>query len=105
LEGYTYQVRNTLEDSQFKTQVKEADRTKVEKMIQNITDWLESNPNAELEEFEAKKKELEQVWKPIITNIYGGGQMGSNGGAGTGGESEMPNFTSSSGGPQIDEVD
>jgi len=100
LESYTYQVRNTLEDSKFKSQVKEADCAKVEKTIKNITDWLDNSPNAEVEEFEEKKKELEEVWKPIITNVYG--QMG---GAGADDESEMPNFTRGSGGPRIDEVD
>jgi L1 cell adhesion molecule like protein len=104
LESYTYQIRNTLEDPKFKDQVKEADRTKVEKAIKSVTDWLDSSPNAELEEFEHKKKELEEVWKPIITNIYGN----QTGGDGAGGPSGMPNFDqnpSDSRGPQIDQVD
>jgi len=106
LESYTYQVRNTLDDPKFKEQVKDADRTSVEKVIKQVTEWLDNNPNAELEEFEQKKKEVEQVWKPIITNIYG---SGAGAGAGAGGAG-MPNFTDdnpsdSTGGPQIDQID
>jgi len=104
LESYTYQVRNSLDDPKFKEQIKEEERTKVEKAIKNVTDWLDNNLEATLEEFEQKKKELEEVWKPIVTNIYS--QTGSNPSDMTGG---MPNFAGnpggSTGGPQIDDLD
>jgi len=106
LEGYTYQVRNTLDDPQFKEHIKSEERTKVEKAIKVVTDWLEKSPNAELEEYEQKKKELEEVWKPIITKIYG--QTGQAGGNPSDGASGMPNFGNPGGdssGPKIDEVD
>jgi len=109
LENYSYQMRNTLDDPKFKEQLKEGDRTKVEKAVKDVTDWLDNNPSAELEEYEQKKKDLEELWKPIITKIY------SEGGGPPGGPSGMPNMgnfgggggsdPSESQGPHIDEVD
>jgi L1 cell adhesion molecule like protein len=100
LENYTYQMRNTLDDANFKDKIKQDDRSKVEKAVKDTVDWVDNNPNAELEEYEHKKKELEEIWKPIITNVY------NQGGGSTGG---MPNMGGAGGpgtaGPQIDEVD
>jgi len=84
---------------------------KLKKIIKDTTAWLEANPNAETDEYEAKRKEIEQVWTPIITAAYG-----SQGGAGAGGMpgmDGMPNFGGAQGGghggaeagPKIDEVD
>jgi L1 cell adhesion molecule like protein len=111
LENYSYQMRNTIEDPKFKDIIKEDDRKKVEKIIKDTTTWLEANPNAETDEYEAKRKEIEQVWTPIITAAYG-----AQGGAGGGmpGMGGMPNFGGAPGGgghggaeagPKIDEVD
>jgi len=122
LENYTYQMRNTLDDPKFKDQMKEADRTKVEKAVKETTDWVDNNPNAEQDEYEQKKKELEELWKPIIMNIYQGssgsggmpgGGMGGMPGGGMGGMPNMGNFggqgtdsgDAGTSGPHIDEVD
>ena len=72
LENLAYQMRNTLDDGKFKEIITGDDRTKVEKAVKATIDWVDANPNAELDEFEHKKKELENLWKPIITkvNIY-----------------------------------
>jgi len=121
LENYTYQMRNTLDDPKFKDQMKETDRTKVEKAVKETTDWVDNNPNAEQDEYEQKKKELEELWKPIIMNIYqgssdGGGMPGGGMPGGMGGMPNMGNFQTGGGGsggdndqgtsgPHIDEVD
>jgi len=68
--------------------------------VKDVVDWVDHNPNAELEEFEHKKKELEELWKPIIMNVYGAGSVGG------GGMPNMGNFQDGpTAGPQIDEVD
>jgi len=110
-------MRNTLDDPKFKEQMKEGDRAKVEKAVKEVVDWVDQNPNAELDEFERKKKDLEELWKPIIMNIYGqqggaggmpGGMPGGMGGM-PGGMPNMGNFggggDTTTGGPQIDEAD
>jgi len=105
LENYSYQMRNTIEDPKFQQQIKAPDRTKVEKAIKETLEWVDNSPNAELEEYQHKKKELEDLWKPIIVNLYGQGDS-----ANAGGMPNMGNFggasnTTPDGGPQIDEVD
>lgn len=61
--------------------------------------WLDHNQLAEVEEFEDKQKELENICNPIISKMYQG-QPGDvppatgTGGTSTGGE-----------GPKIEEVD
>ena len=69
LENMAYQMRNTLDDGKFKEIITGDDREKVEKAVKEVIDWVDANPNAELEEFEHKKKDLEELWRPIITKV------------------------------------
>jgi len=54
--------------------------------------WLDSNQLAEREEFEDKQKELEEMWRPLSSKIYG--QTG-----------EGRPAASSDNGPTVEEVD
>jgi L1 cell adhesion molecule like protein len=71
LESFTYQVRNTLDDGKFKEIIKGKDRENMEKAVSEVLEWIENNPNADVDEFVSQKKELEQKWKPIIMAAYG----------------------------------
>merc|ERR1711997_401386 len=88
LENMAYSMRNNLDKVS-----KEEDKQKVTDLVKETIDWIDENPNAEMEEYEAKKKEIEAVWKPIISATYGQAQQNQNdnGGYHTG--------------PKIDEVD
>jgi len=74
---------------------------------------MEQNQNANGDEYDAKRKELEQIWTPIITAAYqsgGGGQGGMPNMGGMPDMSGMPNMGNMGGGgdnagPNIDEVD
>merc|ERR1712038_1082736 len=115
LENVAYQMRNTLDDAKFKDLIKDDDKKKVQDAVKETIDWVDANPNAEREEFESKKKEIEEVWRPIITAAYGagGGQGGPMPGmGGAGGMPDMGNFGGApppnggdTSGPKIDEVD
>merc|ERR1719397_148900 len=105
----------------------EDDEKKVQDAVKETIDWVDANPNAEREEYEAKKKEIEDIWRPIITAAYGGAQgggggipgMGGMGGMPGGGMGGMPNMgdfgdfggappsggADNNAGPKIDEVD
>merc|ERR1712129_480296 len=74
LENVAYQMRNTLDDAKFKDLIKGDDKEKVQAMVKETIDWVDANPNAEREEYDAKKKEIEEVWRPIITAAYGAGR-------------------------------
>merc|ERR1712056_51874 len=122
LENVAYQMRNTLDDAKFKDLIKEDDKKKVQDAVKETIDWVDANPNAEKDEYEAKKKEIEDIWRPIITAAYGGAQGGGGmpgmpgmGGMPGGGMGGMPNMGDFGGaaapsggdtsGPKIDEVD
>jgi len=118
LENVAYQIRNTLDDAKLKDLLSEEEKTTVQAAVKDTIDWVDANPNAEREEYDAKKKDIEELWRPIITKAYGSGQGGGGGNGampgmgGMGGMPDMGNFggaaAPSSGdtsGPKIDEVD
>jgi heat shock protein 1/8 len=110
LENYSYSLKNTMADEKVKDKIDAADRESLEAAIKKAIDWLESNPNAEKEEYEAKQKELEGVAMPIMTKMYQGGGMpadfGAGGGMGGGAPGGGgPSAPGGSGGPHIEEVD
>merc|ERR1740138_1607921 len=63
LENFAYSLRNMLDDEKLKAVIGDEDKEKVNKAVTETIDWVDSNPNAELDEFEAKKKDLEDLWK------------------------------------------
>jgi heat shock protein 1/8 len=105
LEGYIYNMRNTINDEKWKDKIDAGDKAKVEKAIADTQKWLDTNEHAEKDEYEAHQKEVEGICMPIMQKMYGAGgappggmpDMGGMGGAGgpsTGGA-----------GPKVDEVD
>jgi len=107
LENFAYSLRNMLDDEKLKAVIGDEDKEKVNKAVTETIDWVDSNPNAELDEFEAKKKDLEDLWKPIITKAYqaGGGAPGADAGAAGAGGAAPGGFGGDNKGPEIDEVD
>jgi heat shock protein 5 len=82
LEGFVYNVRNTLNDPEKKVSEKlsEDEIQKLKDATDEALDWLEANLSATAEEFQERKKELEQVVQPIFGKIYGGQQGGPGAG-------------------------
>ncbi|KAK9130339.1 hypothetical protein Sjap_010826 [Stephania japonica] len=111
LENYAYNMRNTIKDEKIGGKLDSGDKAKIEKAVDDAINWLEGNQLAEVDEFEDKLKELEELCNPIIAKMYqsGGAQMPNMGGGGA----DMPGSTghgkaSGSGagaGPKIEEVD
>ena len=81
LEGLVYSAKNSLSDEKLKDKISESDRTELEAKIKETQEWLDSNFNAETEEYEAKTKEFESVSHRVFGSAYGSGG-GSVGGAG-----------------------
>jgi L1 cell adhesion molecule like protein len=110
LESYCFNVKSTLEDGNAKDKISDEERSAVLEKCNEIIAWLDKNQMAEVEEFKHKQKELETIFKPVVTKLYGNGQpmpgstpssgpgsCGSQSGQGFGGQ----NF----GGPTVEEVD
>lgn len=83
-ENYIYNVRNSLSDEKLKDKFSADDKSKVEDALKTHQQWMEGHAEASTEEYEAKRKELEQVYQPIIMKIYqsAGGDPSQAGGAG-----------------------
>ena len=50
------------------------DKERIEKPVDEAIAWLDSNQLAEADEYEDKRKELENIAQPIMTRMYQEGQ-------------------------------
>merc|ERR1712045_822337 len=100
LENMAYQIRNSLDDPKIGDKIDDADKTKMREKVDETVKWVDENQAAEVDEFEAKKKELEEMWRPIMMKAYQA--SGAAPGAGPGGPMGGPGAAD---GPKIDEVD
>jgi L1 cell adhesion molecule like protein len=93
-EHYIYSIRNTTDDEKLKDKIEEADKTTILDLVKEHQAWLDAHQDASAEEFDAKYKELEGVFQPIMTKVYQsmGGQPGAGGmpGGMPGGMGGMP---------------
>jgi heat shock protein 5 len=81
LEGYTYNLKNQLEDKQFSEKLSEDDKKTIEEAVKETLEWIDKHPTAEKEEYDEQKKVIEDKVKPIMIKLYGsaGGQPGAEG--------------------------
>ena len=117
LENYVYNIRNTINDEKMEGKIPADDKTAIQGIIDEAIKWLDSHQNAEKEEFESKRKEVEEKVNPLLQKMYQGAQGGMGGmpnmptgGMPTGGDgSGMPNMNTptqaTDDGPSIEEVD
>jgi len=111
LESYCFNMKTTMEDEKVKDKISGDDKKAINDKCDDTIKWLDENQLAEVDEFQAKQKEVEAVCNPIITKLYGaaggapggpdmggmGGAAGGAPGAGAGGQGGA--------GPTIEEVD
>ena len=87
LEQYCYQIKQTMGDAKLKDKFSEDEKKQIEGKVDEILKWSNDNPAASKEEYDAKVKEIEAIFNPIMQKIYqqaGGapGGMPNFGGAG-----------------------
>jgi len=82
-------MKNTLNDDKLKDKISEEDKTTIEDISKEGLQWLEGNTDSDAEVYEAKQKELEAKFNPIMMKVYqaaggapGGMPGGMPGGAG-----------------------
>jgi len=76
-------MKNTLNDEKLKDKFSDEDKKTIEDTSAEGLQWLEGNMEASAEEFEAKQKELEGKFNPIMMKVYqaaGGAPGGMPGG-------------------------
>lgn len=65
-----YSMSNTLNEEKLKDKFTEDDKKKINEAKEKCQQWLDSNQNAEAEEFEKQLKELEGIFNPIMQRVY-----------------------------------
>ena len=99
LENYCFSIKNTISDEKLKDNIPEDDKKMIEEKIDDTLKWLEHNISASKEEYESKRKELEETFKPIMDKLMPSGMPNSM-------PSEVPSTTeNTNSGPNIEEVD
>jgi len=99
LEQYCYQVKNTMKEEKLKDKFSEDDKKTIETKVDEILKWVNDNPAASKEEYDAKVKQLESFFNPIMQKVYQaaggapGGFPGGFPGAGAPGSGASPGPT------------
>ena len=70
LEQYCYSTKSTLHDEKLKTVFTEDEKKTVEASVDATLKWINDNPGAGKDEYEAKTKEVEAVFNPIMQRVY-----------------------------------
>merc|ERR1712156_346940 len=90
LESYIFNLKSSIENEQVKKNLSTEELSTIQSSLEAALKWLDSNQLAEKEEFEDKQKEVEQVWRPLASKVYG---------------QATPSATPSDKGPTVEEVD
>jgi len=69
LENTLHQAKSSIMDDKIKEKITNDEMEKINKIINNTSNWL-NNSQYELEEYNLKQKELEDILYPIIERIY-----------------------------------
>jgi endoplasmic reticulum chaperone BiP len=94
LEGYLYGLKNQIADKEkLGSKLSEEETETISKAVEEKIEWLESNQDAETEDYKTQKKEVEDIVSPIISKLYqgaggAGGAGGDAGGAGADDEND-----------------
>ncbi|EGR32269.1 hypothetical protein IMG5_090680 [Ichthyophthirius multifiliis] len=85
LDSYIHQIRNTIEDEEkLAKKISDEDKETIKEAIKEAQDWLSANPETDKEEYDEKKKTLEEICNPIISKAHG-----TSGGAGAQQDEDM----------------
>jgi len=110
LENYAYTIRSSLQDEAIAGKLGDEDKSKLNAAVDEAISWLDTHQGANKEEFEAKRKDLENKAMPIMSKLAGdaggvpgGFPPGGPGGFPPGGPGSPPGGYG--GGPTVDEVD
>merc|ERR1712139_307971 len=92
LESYAFSLKNQINDKEkLGAKIEAGDKEKIEEILDEKLKWLETNQDAESDEFKAQKKEIEDLVQPIIAKLYqgAGGAPPPEGGEGGHDEEEL----------------
>lgn len=70
LESYAYSLKQRVGEKELASKISEDDKKKIEDAAEEALKWLESNNQADADDFKNKQKEVEAIVNPIITKLY-----------------------------------
>jgi len=79
LESTAYNLKNQLEDEEkLAGRVSEEDKETLMEAINDVIDWLETNTDADRDDYKDKQAEFDEIVQPILKDMYqaGGGPAG-----------------------------
>ena len=72
LESYAYSLKRQVEDKeQLGGKISDEDKEKIQTIVEEKLEWLKDHEESTAEEFDAQKKEIEEVANPIVAKLYG----------------------------------
>ena len=101
-ESYVYSLKNKLDEDAIKQAIPEDEMGQLTSAIDAALSWLDANQSADKDEYDAQRKELENVAMPIMQKAMQA-SAGGGGGGGMPGGGEEP--TGGGDGPTVEEVD
>ena len=102
-ESYVYSLKNKMDEGPIREAMGD-DQAVLQEKIDAALAWLDENQSADKEEYDAQRKELEEVAMPIMQKaMQAAGGGGSGGGAPAGGEGD--GAEGGGDGPTVEEVD
>ena len=93
-------VKHAVNDEKLKDKISEEEKRSILSKISEIEGWISSNHDAETHEFEAKQKELENIYNPVMQKAYQGASQRGNCG-----QQYNQGYQQNNAGPSADEVD
>jgi heat shock protein 1/8 len=107
MEQYCYSMRTSMTDEKLKDKFSAEETTMLNEQIDKALKWLNDTPAAEKEEYEAKVKDLEAKFNPIMMRVYqeAGGQPGGMPGMNFPGQGAPEGKTEGTSNSKVDEVD
>ena len=76
LESYAYSLKNQVSDKEkLGAKLSQEDTDTIMKAVDDAIEWLDSNQDAETEEYKERKKTLEEAVNPIISEQSGGAPL------------------------------
>merc|ERR1711971_1033727 len=68
LENTAYKMKNALSDARYSSMIKVDDRKIAQDMASETIDWVDANPNAEITQFDSRRKQIEAIWLSILSS-------------------------------------
>lgn len=70
LENLAHSIKNTLCEESYSSMVDVDTKNKLEQLCLNAIQFVDSNPNDTRDVYELKRKDIEDIWNPIVVKVH-----------------------------------